>query len=340
VPPDEDGAAFAPERLGQIGRAAQTLVLSVDAAAEVASGTESFVYLGGRVLRGFAIHFFLVVALLPAFVATIDLWARLRRRDLALGPALRSYRSRLGVWLWGGGLAALFALVGLFPSGGGRPLPLDLEDAQRWPFAALAGLLALVGLGWLIARARLVPQARVERSDELAGHLAAMIVLCAIAIALAVINTYALLFVLPSLHAWLWAPHVRTAAPWARISTYCAGLAGPAVLLAATAVRFELGLDAPWYVATLFTTGYAPAAEAVLLLAWGAVAGQVGAFLFGRYAPYPTEGDRPVRGIVRETVRQTVLLWRRAGGARRTGGEGVPTGEPVRPVEHEPLPRP
>jgi hypothetical protein len=167
-----------------------------------------------------------------------------------------------------------------------------------------------------------------------------MIVLCGIAITLAVINTYALLFVLPSLHAWLWAPHVRTAAPWLRALTYCAGLAGPAVLLAATAVRFELGLDAPWYVATLFTTGYAPIAEALLLLAWGAVAGQIGAFLFGRYAPYPTEGDRPVRGVVRESVRQVVLLSRRAGGGRRNVGATPREAEPVRPVEHEPLPRP
>ena len=216
VPPGEDGAAFAPERLGQIGRAAQALVLSVDAAAEVASGTESFVYLGGRVLRGFAIQFFLVVALLPVLVATIDLWARLRRRELVLGAALRSYRSRLGVWLWAGGLAGLFAVVGLFPNGDGRPLPLDLDEAQHWPFAALAGLVALAGVGWLVARSRLVPRAPVERSDELAGHLAAMLVLCGIAVAVAVTNTYALLFVLPSLHAWLWAPHVRDSAPWLR----------------------------------------------------------------------------------------------------------------------------
>ena len=339
VPPGEDGAAFAPERLGQIGRAAQALVLSVDAAAEVASGTESFVYLGGRVLRGFAIQFFLVVALLPVLVATIDLWARLRRRELVLGAALRSYRSRLGVWLWAGGLAGLFALVGLFPNGDGRPLPLDLDDAQHWPFAALAGLVALAGVGWLVARSRLVPRAPVERSDELAGHLAAMLVLCGIAVAVAVTNTYALLFVLPSLHAWLWAPHVRDSAPWLRAVVLCAGLAGPAVLLAVTAVRFGLGLDAPWYVATLFTTGYASIAEAVLLLAWGAVAGQIGAFLFGRYAPYPTEGDRPVRGVVRETVRQAVLLARRLSPGRHEE-DHRPGAEPVRPVEHEPLPRP
>jgi peptidase M28-like protein len=339
VEPGVDSASFTQERLGEIGRAAQTVVLSVDGAAEVASGTESYIYLGGRVLRGFAIQLFLLVALLPVIVTTLDLWARLRRRELALGAALRSYRSRLGVWLWGGGLAALFTLVGLFPNGEPRPLPLDSEQAQQWPFAALAGLVALTGLGWLVARTRLVPRANVDRGEELAGHLAAMLVLCAVAIAVAVMNVYALVFVLPSLHAWLWAPHVRDSGLGRRALVFGTGLAGPAGLLAATALRFDLGLDAPWYVTTLFTTGYAPLGALLLLLAWGAAAGQIGSFLFGRYAPYPTEDDRPVRGVVRESVRQTVLLGRRLGHGRRAPApRGAP--EPVHPIEREPLPRP
>jgi hypothetical protein len=339
VPPTEDTTSFTRERLDQLGRAAQALILSVDGAAEVASGTESYVYLGGRVLRGFAIQLLLVVALLPVVVTTIDLWARLRRRELVLAPALRSLRSRLGVWLWGGGLAALFTAVGLFPNGEPRPLPLDVEEAQRWPFAAIAGVLALTGLGWLAARTRLVPRAPVDRGEELAGHLAAMLALCAVAVATAIVNVYALLFLLPSLHAWLWAPHVRDSSIWLRALAFAAGLAGPSALLVATALRFDLGLDAPWYVATLFTTGYAPVSAVVLLLAWGAAAGQVGAFLFGRYAPYPTEDGRPVRGVLRETVRLTVLLARRAGAGHRGAGAPPPT-EPVHPIERDPLPGP
>jgi hypothetical protein len=334
--PDEDAGQFRPARLGAIGRAAQALVVSLDDAPEVASGTESYVYLGGRVLRGFAIQLLLLVAFLPVAVATIDLYARLRRRELALGPALRSYRGRLGVWLWGGGLAALYTAFGAFPNGEARPLPPDLPDAQRWPFAALASLLALAGLGWLLARSRLVPRAPVERSDELAGHLAGMLVLCVIAIAVAATNVYALLLVLPSLHAWLWIPHARDAHPATRALVFTIGLAGPIALVAGYAIRFQLGLDAPWYLATLFTTGYAPIVQGIALLAWGAVAAQLGAVLFGRYAPYPSEGERPVRGVVREGVRQTILLSRRIR-RRRSGGQAAerPPGtvgvEPARP---------
>jgi hypothetical protein len=83
--------------------------------------------------------------------------------------------------------------------------------------------------------------------------------------------------------------------------------------------------------------------QLVLLLAWGAVAGQVGAFVFGRYAPYPTEGDRPVRGVVREAVRLTVVGLRRLGGGRRGSDreEDVRAApEPLHPVEQDALPRP
>jgi hypothetical protein len=313
--PENDGAVpLTPEqitRLGTIGRAAQALVLSLDGAGEVASGTSSYLYLGGRIVRGFALQLLLFFALVPAFIATIDLWARLRRRGLAVAPAFRSYRSRLCVWGWSGGLAALFTAAGAFPSEGDRPLAMARPEAEHWPFAALAGLAILTGLGWLLARVRLVPRDDVERSDELAGHLAAMVVLCCVAVLVAAVNPYTLLFVLPSLHSWLWVPHARDARlPW-RAGVFAAGLAGPVLLLAVFGARYGLGFDAPWYVATLFTVGYVPALLAIALLIWGAAAGQMAAILFRRYAPYPTEGEQPERGVVRESVRLTVLLVRR-----------------------------
>jgi hypothetical protein len=288
------------------------------------------VYLGGRILRGFAIQFLLFVAVLPVLATTLDLYARLRRRELPLAGAMRSLRSRLGVWLWGACLAAIFTAVGLFPNGEPRPLPPDIAEAQQWPFAALAALVALTGVGWLLARVRLVPRAPVERSDELAGHLAAMILLCGIAVLLAVTNPYALLFLLPSLHLWLWVPHVRDSSLWLRFTVYAVGFAGPIVLLTTYALRFELGFDTPWYVATLFTVGYVPVSLIAALVLWGAAAGQIGAILFGRYAPYPTEDERPVRGVVRGSVRLAVL------GARRARRGAPPQGQPWLP--EQPLP--
>jgi hypothetical protein len=338
TPAEDVPSASSTERLGQIGRAAQALVASLDSAPEVASGSESHVYLGGRILRGFAIQFLLFVAVLPVLATTLDLYARLRRRDLAPAGAVRSLRSRLGVWLFGAGLAAIFTAVGLFPNGEPRPLPPDIPEAQQWPFAALAGLAALIGVGWLLARVRLVPRGPVERSDELAGHLAAMILLCGTAVLLAVTNPYALLFLLPSLHLWLWVPHVRDSSLGLRFTVYAAGFAGPIVLLTTYALRFALGFDAPWYVATLFTVGYVPVTLIAALVLWGAAAGQIGAILFGRYAPYPTEDERPVRGVVRGSVRLAVLGARRARrGAPKQDEPWLPE-QPV-PAERDAVPR-
>jgi hypothetical protein len=300
-PSPESDTTINAETLGALGRSAQALITSLDAAAEVARGTDSFVYLGARFVRGGAIQLVLLVMLLPVLLTTIDLFARLRRRGIALGPALRSFRSRLFVWFWAGGIAVLFTAVGLFPNGAPRPISPSTEPAQHWPLAAIAGLVTLSALGWFVARARLIPHEPVDRTDELAGHLVAMLALCVIALVLAVTNAFSLIFVLPSLHAWLWAPHVRTSRLATRIALYAAGFAGPLLLLISFAIRFKLGFDAPWYIATLFTVGYASLTLFLTFLAWAAVAGQIGAVLFGRYAPYPGE---PERASAREAVRR------------------------------------
>jgi hypothetical protein len=125
------------------------------------------------------------------------------------------------------------------------------------------------------------------------------------------VNPFALLFVLPSLHAWLWLPQVRSSAPWVRAAVLLAGLTGPALLLWSFAYRFGLGFDAPWYVAWLFALGYAPLPLFAIGLGWAAAAGQLTALAGGRYAPYPSAAERPPRGPVRETVRRVVLAQRR-----------------------------
>jgi hypothetical protein len=114
---------------------------------------------------------------------------------------------------------------------------------------------------------------------------------------------------------------VRDSALWARALLLALGFAGPVGLLAVFAVERELGWDAPWYVATLFSVGYAPFSLFLLLLAWGAAAGQMGAILFGRYAPYPSHDHRPERGLLRESVRQATLLTRRLRRGRAATGQ-------------------
>lgn len=297
-------------QLGAVGRSAQALITSLDQAAEVARGTDAYLYLGSRVVRGWAIQLVLLALLVPFLATTVDLVARVRARGIPLVLAFRSLASRLGVWAWFGGLFALFAATGIFPGGPSRPVPLYTPAASDWPLAALVVLAGLALAGWLVARPRLAPTRPVEASEELAGHVVAMIALGAVAIVVAVVNPFALVFVLPSLHAWLWLPQTSGRGAGPRVALFLVGLAGPLVLVGLFAFRFDLGADALWYLLSLVSVGYVPLALVLSFLAWGAAAEQVGALTFGRYAPYPRAPDRE-RGPIRETIRQGVLAARR-----------------------------
>src|SRR5205085_4627528 len=137
---------------------------------DLAQGTSTYVYLGSRIVRGWAIELVLIAALLPFFAATVDLFARCRRRRIPLAPALRSYLSRLGFWLLVGGLFELFALAGAWP--GGAPVPPSPQSpvATHWPVVATLGFLALAGVGWFVARDRLIPRRRIGVGEEVAGY--------------------------------------------------------------------------------------------------------------------------------------------------------------------------
>jgi len=294
-------------RLNQLGRAAQQLLRWLDSGAELAPGTASYIYFGPRVLPGWAIELVLIAALAPFLLAAVDLFARCRRRHIPLTSALRSYRSRVGFWLWVALLFELFALLGFWPKAPAVPLPLDASPATDWPVVALVGLGVLSGLGWLVARARLAPRQPVSATDELAGTTAALLGLAVVALLVVATNPFALVFLLPSLHAWLWLPHFRGRALWVRASALAAGFLGPLLLLGSLALRYDLGLDAPWYLAELTATGYVKLPALVIAVGWLASAGQMLALAAGRYAPYPSARERPPRGPLRETVRRVAL---------------------------------
>ena len=97
-----------PVVLGRIGRAAEGLLASLDASLEPARGTGAYVYVGGRVIQGWAIALLYIALLVPFLLCLADLVARLRRWHVPLRPAVRSYLRRLGFWLFAGVVFALF----------------------------------------------------------------------------------------------------------------------------------------------------------------------------------------------------------------------------------------
>jgi hypothetical protein len=298
--------------LGVIGLAAQDTVDAMEQGVSLAQGPASYVYLGQRLVRGWAIEIVLVAMLLPFLAAAVDLFARCRRRRIRIAPALRSYRSRLGFWAWVGTIFLVFRAIGLWGGDDGHAPSLA---SVSWPGGALLALLLLAGAGWLVARSRLLPRRQIRPEERLAGHSGALLALGVVGLLVAAVNPFSLIFVLPSLHAWLWLPQVQTRHPALRAGVFLAGFLGPAYLVWSFATHYGLGWDAPWYVVKLFAVGYAPLPLLVIGLGWLAAAGQLAALAADRYAPYPAPQERPRRGPVRELIRTLVFAPRRRAAA-------------------------
>ena len=82
--------------------------------------------------------------------------------------------------------------------------------------------------------------------------------LAVVALVVTAVNPYSLLFLLPSLHAWLWLPQIRDRGRAVQAAVYLLGFVGPLLLLASFAIRYEMGLDAIWYLIALTAVGYVP----------------------------------------------------------------------------------
>ena len=297
-------------KLTALGRAAQELVGSLDQGLELAQGTTTYVWAGDRIVRGWAIELLLFGLLIPYMVAVVDLFAHCRRRGIALLPAVRSLRSRLGFWLYIGVAFAAFRLLGAWPSGAPRPPNPAVASSGDWPALALLSLGVVSLAGWIVARHRLVPRRPVGPDERLAGETAALLGLGVVALLVLATNPFALIFFLPAMHAWLWLPQVRSGKPPARALVFLIGLAGPLLVVGSLALRFGLGFDAPWYLLELVAVGYVHLPAVAITLCGTACAAQLVAVAAGRYAPYPPAGERPERGPLRALVRFTVLALR------------------------------
>ena len=274
VPVGDSEGPISAQRLGELGRAAEALVGSIDSSVGAAFRTPDSIFFRNRVASGWAARLTLVVALVPFALGALDLLVRTSHRRVRLMPAIRALGSRLLLWLYAGPWAYRSFVTD-------RDLPVS--DALL--------LAAAFVLGWLLERRRLAPDRPVTVEERLGGYAVALTWLCVVAVVVALTTPYALIFVLPSLYAWLWLP-VRHAL-WARTTLFAVGLLGP--LAALLVLSNQLGLSLPrgaFYVTGLATVGYIPARSVILALAWVAGAAQIAALACGRYAPYRNRSGR------------------------------------------------
>jgi hypothetical protein len=310
IPVGDPTTALSVRRLGELGRATEALVGSIDAYVGAAFRTPDSVFFRDRVASGWAARLTLVVATVPFALGVLDLLVRIRGRRLPLAPAVRALRARVLLWLFAGLLLWIGATAGVFPTGAALPPPPYADSVADWPLVGTLLLAVALVVGWLLGRRRLVPASHPTAEDRLAGFAVALTWLAGVAFVVGLASPYALVFVLPSLYAWLWLP-LQTAL-WTRIGLYVLGLAGPAGALLFLAHELDLSIpDTALYVMGLASLGYVSLFSVLLVLAWGASAAQLAALAFGRYAPYAGGLEPPPPGLVRNGVAELARRARR-----------------------------
>ena len=310
VPVGDPDGPLAAEQLGQLGRAAEAVIVSVDTSVGAAFRTPDSLFLADRVASGWAFRLTLVVLVAPFALGVVDLLARSRRRRLAFRAAARSLRARLLLWSYGALLLWIGAVAHVLPTGAPLPLPPYSESVLGRSAVGATFLLAGFGAGWLLARRPLRPDSAASAVERLAGYAVALAWLAVVAVVVAIAKPYALVFLLPSLYAWLWLPLQTNRL--AAVSLYGVGLVGPAAGLGVVAVELDLSLlDAGFYLASLVSVGYVAVPTVLLAVAWAAAASQLAALAFGRYGAYAGGAEPPPPGIVRGSVGAIARMVRR-----------------------------
>jgi hypothetical protein len=290
VPGGDELAHLDSARLGQLGRASETLLTSLDQTVELPTSTNGAIYLAQRTVRGWAVQLLLLAAVIPFAAASLDLLSRARRRRLPLRAAWRSLRRRVGLWLLLLAIVGVASLVDALPSEPALPPPPDEPPVDSWPLGLLAVLGLVAFLVWLRSRARSLGRGPARAEDELAAYTVAFVALLLVAAGTALVSPYSLIFVIPSLYTWLWLPQLGRTPDWVTDVLFGAGLVGPVLGLVVLAGQLDLGARAPLYAASLITTGVIPWGATLALTVWAAIAGLVGAVASGSYAP--TEPSR------------------------------------------------
>ena len=280
-----------------------------------APGTASYVYLGPRIVPGWAIELVLIAALLPFLVVGgRPLRALPAPADPARARRCAATAAALGFWLWvGDPLRALRADRRLAR----RRRPCRFRPARapgtdwpvlgarwRWPSSS--------ALGWLVARERLVPRRPVSATRSSPGATAALLALGG------------------RLAARGRDEPLRADLPAAVAARLALAAAGPAPGRSGRALAvLGAGFPGRCCCSARSRSARARPRRAVVprgadrdrlrgarrggvAVAWLAAAGQLAALSVGRYAPYPSARERPPRGPIRETVRRTVLTVRAA----------------------------
>ena len=160
----------------------------------------------------------------------------------------------------------------------------DLPPVDSWPAAGIGALVIVGVLAWLRERTCTSRGARATPEEELAGWAVALLALLAVSVIVALASPYTLVFVVPSLYAWLACSRSAATVRGSRTCSTASGLLGPVLALVVLTQQLDLGLRAR---STRLArhVGHRAVARQRRARSWVAVAAQVAALVAGRYAP-------------------------------------------------------
>ena len=255
------------DRLGGLGRATLRAVTALDQGPRPEHGPDSYVTVVGQVVPGWVLSLLGLTLILPALAASVDAFARVRRRGKAVLPWLTWLGAGVLASLLGLGVSYVLTLVGATPDPPAAPVPpdlypLDLPAGAVMAVAALVVTLAWVGLRRVAVRA---DRALRDRTDP-AAAVAVGLVLSLAALAMWAVNPFSALILAPGLHLWILATMVDPPpARRTRLLMVAAGLLLPALLIVYDLIVLHLDpLSGAWYLFLLVTGGHVSVTSALL----------------------------------------------------------------------------
>src|SRR4051794_16104971 len=237
------GAQTSPSRLQVFGRSALRALTALDNGPDIEHGTFRSLVTQRKVLPLWAIRLLVLALIVPVLLVTVDGFARLRRRRIAVLPWVG--------WVAAGALPFLLACLftrmlgatGLISAAPRTPAPPGALPVDGAAIATL-GSIALAGaLGWMVLRPMISRLAGARGEPDGPGPAGALLlVLCVVALVVWVRNPYAAALLVAPLHLWLAVVAFPRLSRGARVALVVAGLIPAA--LATAAIARQLGYSA------------------------------------------------------------------------------------------------
>ncbi|HEX8854724.1 MAG TPA: M28 family peptidase [Thermoleophilaceae bacterium] len=291
-----------PNRVGSLGRGVLRAVASLDTGGKLRDGPHAYVVVGRKVLPGWSLAMLGFTLILPALVASIDAFARARRRRQAVGRWWRWVLAGSVPFLLGLVLAELLGLFGAAPDVSSSPVSPDVNPLSGGAWAQLAAVAAVIAAGWAFVRVPLIRRVGASGDPATVGApCAAALLMSGLAVVTWLINPFAALFLLVPLHVWMLATlgpeDRRGAAPFLLVGL---GFLPIALVALYYMVRLQLGpLDSLWYLYQLVAghhIGFASALIGCLVL--GVFGSDVSTLIARARRPLPqaVPAHPPIRG--------------------------------------------